>query len=85
MTDSSACASLTPEKRAALGELKNLAGWFMDHKGIATHEKRMFIRGIALRMKALIIGEADVYLPGDEEVLGMLEEGVAIEKLRLPN
>jgi hypothetical protein len=66
------------DRRIILGELKNLAGFIMDELD-AKHGVKL-VAGIALRMKAIIDGEATPYLATDEDIADMLLAAEDIER-----
>lgn len=63
------------DRRIALGELRNIAGFVMDK--LDAKVGHVFISAIALRMEALIRGEVDVHPATDIDVKDALE--VALE------
>jgi hypothetical protein len=65
------------DRRIALGELKNLAGFVMDE--LDAKDGAQFIAGIALRMQAIIQGESALYLATDVDVEQALECALAVE------
>jgi hypothetical protein len=65
------------DRRIALGELKNLAGFVMDE--LDPQVGAQFIAGIALRMQSIIQGEVDLCLATDVDIEQALECAAAVE------
>jgi hypothetical protein len=66
------------DRRIALGELKNMAGFVMDELPASLGTR--FIAGIALRMKAIIDGETTAYIATDKDIAEMLRAAEVIER-----
>ena len=69
------------DRRIALGELKNLAGFVMDE--LDSEIGAQFIAGFALRMQSIIQGEAEIYTATDIDIEDALKTARAVEQQML--